>query len=122
MSDTSTLAELLDSNPMARRVAVRFREEPEVTVADASEVLGTSYGDTMKAFRTIEKAGGGKFLSGRRGKETRIRWTGTFHEVIDLDEFQAGPPEGIALEQASIRNLIDALKVYHGVSQVSLTY
>ena len=65
----------------------RERNSPETTALRAAKKTDCEYSEIVRIFRELEEFGCGRFISGRKGFHTRIRWE---YKIIELAKIARG--------------------------------
>ncbi|WP_036800925.1 hypothetical protein [Photobacterium marinum] len=124
-------------SPTARDLLNLYGDQRSVEIETVMDELDIERHEARKAFKELDKAGNATIKIGRRGKSTRLLFSS---DVIDtcrnmkmteqmLKEGNVPTLTALPntdkepnLANASIEQLVGALKEYHGVSAVHLVY
>lgn len=111
------MAVLCVKNGIVKQIVEEFSDDKVVEIDKAKENLGREHWEILNAFKAIVKTECAKLTIGRRGQHTRIYWT------QDLKKIITNKPENIEIiNEASLEELVNAIKLNHNVSSVHLVY
>jgi hypothetical protein len=122
------MAVLCVKNTVVKQIVEKFCDDKVIEIDKAKKILDREHWEILNAFKAIDETRCAKLTIGRRGQQTRIRWIQDIKKIIanrseNTDSVNNGNINNEPLlNNASLEQLVTAIKVNYNVSSVHLVY